>query len=32
MIVVKEFPDKEFTTKDELFKALKENKPSLISL
>lgn len=32
MIVVKEFPDKEFATKEELFKALKENKPSLISL
>jgi len=27
-----EFPDKEFATKEELFKALKENKPSLISL
>ena len=32
MIVVKEFPDKEFATKEELFKALKENKSSLISL
>ena len=32
MIVVKEFPDKEFATKEELFKVLKENKPSLISL
>lgn len=32
MIVVKEFPDKEFATKEDLFKALKENKPSLISL
>jgi hypothetical protein len=25
MIVVKEFPDKEFATKEELFKALREN-------
>ena len=32
MIVVKEFPDKEFSTKEELFKALKENKKSLIAL
>jgi len=32
MIVVKEFPDKEFETKEDLFKALKENKHSLISL
>ena len=32
MIVVKEFPDKEFATKEQLFKELKENKPSLISL
>ena len=32
MIVVKEFPDKEFATKEDLFKALKENKHSLISL
>ena len=32
MIVVKEFPDKEFSNKEELFKALKENKKQLISL
>ena len=32
MIVVKEFPDREFSTKEELFKALKENKKSLIAL
>lgn len=32
MIVVKEFPNKEFATKDDLFKALKENKKELISL
>ena len=32
MIVVKEFPDKQFETKEELFKALKENKKELISL
>jgi hypothetical protein len=31
MIVVKEFPNKEFATKDELFKALKENKSTLIA-
>lgn len=32
MIVVKEFPDREFANKEELFKALKENKSQLISL
>ena len=32
MIVCKEFPDREFNSKEELFKALKENKPSLIAL
>ena len=32
MIVCKEFPDREFDSKEELFKALKENKPSLIAL
>jgi len=32
MIVVKEFPDKEFETKEELFKELKANKKQLISL
>ena len=32
MIVVKEFTDREFSTKEELFKALKENKKSLIAL
>lgn len=32
MIVVKEFPDREFSNKEELFKALKENKKQLISL
>ena len=32
MIVVKEFPDREFSSQEELFKALKENKPSLIAL
>lgn len=32
MIVVKEFPDRQFETQKELFKALKENKKSLISL
>jgi hypothetical protein len=31
MIVVKEFPDKEFATKEELFKALRENKSTLIA-
>ena len=32
MIVCKEFPDREFNSKEELFKALKENKPSLVAL
>lgn len=32
MIVCKEFPDREFSSQEELFKALKENKPSLIAL
>lgn len=32
MIVVKEFPDRQFESKEELFKALKENKKELISL
>lgn len=32
MIVVKEFPDRQFESKEELFKALKENKAELISL
>ena len=32
MIVCKEFPDREFNSQEELFKALKENKPSLIVL
>jgi len=32
MIKVLEFPNKEFTTKEELFKALKDNKKELISL
>lgn len=32
MIVVKEFPDRQFQTQEELFKALKENKKELISL
>ena len=32
MIVVKEFPDKQFETQEDLFKALKENKKELISL
>lgn len=32
MIVVKEFPNIEFESKEELFKALKENKKELISL
>src|SRR5680860_306838 len=31
MITVKEFPDKQFSTKEELFKALRENKTTLIS-
>lgn len=31
MIVVKEFPDKEFSNKEELFKALRENKNTLIA-
>jgi len=31
MIVVKEFPDKEFTSKEDLFKALRENKSILIA-
>lgn len=31
MIVVKEFPNKEFETKEELFKTLKENKSTLIA-
>ena len=32
MIVCKEFPDREFNSQEELFKALKENKTSLIAL
>lgn len=32
MIVCKEFPYREFSSQEELFKALKENKPSLIAL
>jgi hypothetical protein len=32
MIVCKEFPDREFNSQEELFKALKENKPSLVAL
>lgn len=32
MIVVKEFPDKQFETQEDLFKELKENKKELISL
>jgi len=32
MIVCKEFPDREFSSQEELFKALKENKPSLVAL
>lgn len=32
MIVCKEFPDREFNSQEELFKALKENKKSLIAL
>jgi len=32
MIVCKEFPEREFSSQEELFKALKENKPSLIAL
>jgi len=31
MIVVKEFPDREFSNKEELFKALRENKTTLIA-
>lgn len=31
MIVVKEFPDREFSTKEDLFKALRENKDALIA-
>ena len=31
MIVVKEFPDREFSNKEELFKALRENKNTLIA-
>jgi hypothetical protein len=31
MIVVKEFPEKQFATKEELFKALRENKNTLIA-
>jgi hypothetical protein len=31
MIVVKEFPDKQFNNKEELFKALRENKNTLIA-
>ena len=31
MIVVKEFPDREFSTKEDLFKALRENKSTLIA-
>lgn len=31
MIVVKEFPDKEFASKEDLFKALRENKTTLIA-
>ena len=32
MIVCKEFPDREFNPQEELFKALKENKQSLVAL
>lgn len=32
MIVCKEFPDREFNSQEELFKALKENKQSLVAL
>ena len=32
MIVVKEFPDRQFETQSDLFKALKENKKELVSL
>jgi hypothetical protein len=32
MILVKEFPDRQFETQEDLFKALKENKKQLISL
>ena len=31
MIVVKEFPDRQFASKDDLFKALRENKQTLIA-
>lgn len=31
MIIVKEFPDRQFETKEELFKALRENKADLIA-
>jgi hypothetical protein len=31
MIVVKEFPDRQFSSQDELFKALRENKTTLIA-
>jgi hypothetical protein len=31
MIVVKEFPDKEFATKEELYTSLRENKSLLIT-
>ena len=31
MIVVKEFPNKQFNSKEELFKALRENKNTLIA-
>ena len=31
MIIVKEFPDKQFNNKEELFKALRENKADLIA-
>ncbi len=31
MITIKEFPDKQFSTKEEMFKALRENKETLIA-
>jgi hypothetical protein len=31
MIVIKEFPDKQFSSKDEMFKALRDNKQTLIT-
>ena len=31
MIIVKEFPDRKFETKEELFTALRENKADLIA-